>query len=123
MIFRAGFLALSRRAFVLVLACAAPLLSFAACSPPERAIPPEERSGIAHVAVSVGRTTREEMIDALGQPAEASREGDRETLAWTNDRGFMLAFSGDGEPPAVSRFQSRIAVRIAGGVVTGVEAR
>jgi hypothetical protein len=75
------------------------------------------------VAVALEKTTREEMVAALGQPREVSREGGYETLVWTNDKGYIVTFSAEDVSPHVSHFPSRLEARISGGVVSYLNAR
>ncbi|MDR1079655.1 MAG: hypothetical protein LBQ79_01485 [Deltaproteobacteria bacterium] len=101
------------------------LLVGSACSKdPKPALPPSAWPGIKHVEVALEKTTREQLVAELGQPSEISLEGGYETLVWTNEKGYIVTFSTpDDSSPHVSHFPSRLEARIAGGVVTFLDAR
>jgi hypothetical protein len=103
--------------------CAAALLLVPGCGSKEEVAPPEIHSGIIPVSVIMERTTREELVAELGPPRETSRDEGREILAWTNDKGYIVTFSSEGNPPAVLFFQHRIEARLSGGVVTYLDAQ
>ncbi|MDR2613505.1 MAG: hypothetical protein LBG06_12055 [Deltaproteobacteria bacterium] len=104
------------------IACAAALVLCSACSP-KTALPPEDWPGVIQVEVVLGKTTRQDLVDALGQPRVSSLEGGSETLTWMNDKGYVVMFSADGNPPAVSFHESQIEARLTGDVVTYFDAR
>jgi hypothetical protein len=104
------------------LAMAAALLMSSACSS-KTALPPDAWDGIIHVNVVLHSTTREQMLEALGQPVEASFANGEETLVWTNSKGYIVMLSAEGAPPNVGHYQSRIEARLSGEVVSWLATR
>ncbi|MDR1039796.1 MAG: hypothetical protein LBR80_06415 [Deltaproteobacteria bacterium] len=116
---RHGYQTLLRAA----IACFLAVLLCSACGSRRRGIAPEDWASIIHVSVALNKTTREEIVAALGPPRETSAEGGRESMAWTNEKGYIVLLSAEDAPPNVMRVRSRLEARFAGDVVTSLDAR